>query len=126
MVLSAAVAVVRTRKVPPSRIDPAKTVSPGPFVAGSDSPVMAASFAEATPGEHDAVNGEPLAGPHDDRLADRDLGDGHRDLGAVTRRTVATGGASSISPVIGAPRAVERRRLQHGAEAEEEGDEARL
>ena len=49
MVVSEAAAVARTRSVPPSMIEPAKTWSPGPLATGADSPVTGAWSAAAAP-----------------------------------------------------------------------------
>ncbi len=125
MVLSAAVAVVRTRSVPPSRMEPANTGSPGPLVTGIGSPVMAASFAAATPSSTTPSTAMRSPGrattvsPTAMSAAGTASSTPSRSDGRDRRRELH-------EPGDGPSRAVERRRLQHGAETEEEGDEARL
>ena len=99
---------------------------PGPFVTGSGSPVIAASFAAATPSSDDAVDGE-RARPGARRRSRRRRSRRPARASSTPSRTHGRDRRRELHEPRDRPsRAVERRRLEHGAEAEEKGDEARL
>ena len=131
MVVSEAAAVARTCSVPPSMMDPANTWSPGPLATGADSPVTGAWSAAAAPSTTTPSIGGPLARPDHHDVAHDELGDVDGRLFELSVRRARAqgsgGGRRELHEAAdGAPRALERRRLQHGAEAEEERDERRL
>ena len=105
MVVSEAAAVARTRSVPPSMMEPAKTWSPGPFATGSDSPVTGAWSAAAepsttTPSTAARSPGRTRTTSPTTRPATSMVVSLRPASSPPSRSTVAVAGASFIKPLI--------------------------
>ena len=105
MVVSEAAAVARTRRVPPSMMEPANTWSPGPLPTGTDSPVTGAWSAAAEPSTttpstaarspgRTTTTSPTTSSATSTLVSSSSPSDGHG------RRTVAVVGASFMRPLM--------------------------